>query len=226
MKTVGIIGRAYRNYTKQEIFQVNDFVRRAIAPYKNIVPVLILPTGDYIYCDLKKNGDELTQVDKTRLNHILNQCDGFISPGGSNWFNFDAYIIHHAIKEDKPLFAICAGFQCLCSLYAVRPKAKLTFVPGDTHHNGSREYSHTNYITQGTRLHQIIKQDEILVNSVHHYYVNFKFDNLIINARSIDGLIEGVELPNKKFIVGVQWHPEYFTDEPSTRLFDEFVKNL
>ncbi|MCR5572182.1 MAG: gamma-glutamyl-gamma-aminobutyrate hydrolase family protein [Candidatus Saccharibacteria bacterium] len=91
---------------------------------------------------------------------------------------------------------------------------------------GSREYSHTNYITPGTKLHQIIKQDEILVNSVHHYYVNFKFDNLIINTRSIDGLIEGVELSNKKFIVGVQWHPEYFTDEPSTRLFNEFVKNL
>ena len=226
MKTIGIIGRAYRSYNKQEIFQVNDFVRRALAPYKNVVPILILPTGDHIYCDLKKNGDTFTQTDKARLNHILNQCDGFIAPGGSSWFNSDAYIIQHAIKEDKPLLAICAGFQCLCSLYAIKPKPKLTFISGDTHHNNSREYSHTNYITPGTKLHQIIRQNEILVNSVHHYCVKFKMHDLIINAQSIDGLTEGVELPGKKFIVGVQWHPEYFTDEPSTHLFDEFIRNL
>lgn len=226
MKTIGIIGRAHRNYYKQEIFQVNDFVRRALAPYKNVVPILILPTGDHIYCDLKKNGDKFTQTDKARLNHILNQCDGFIAPGGPSWFNSDTYIIQHAIKEDKPLLAICAGFQCLCSLYAVKSKPKLSFISGDTHHNNSREYSHTSYITPGTKLHQIIRQNEILVNSAHHYCVKFKMHDLIINAQSIDGLTEGVELPGKKFIVGVQWHPEYFTDEPSTHLFDEFIRNL
>ena len=226
MKTIGIIGRAYRNYNKQEIFQVNDFVRRTLAPYSNVVPILILPTGDHIYCDLKKNSDSFTQTDITRLNHILNQCDGFIAPGGSSWFNFDAHIIQHAIKKDKPLLAICAGFQCLCSLYATKTKPKLSFIPGDTHHNNSREYSHTNYIVPETKLHHIIKQNEILVNSVHHYCVKFAFHDLVINAKSIDGLIEGVELPGKKFILGIQWHPEYFTDEPSTRLFNDFVKNL
>ena len=47
-------------------------------------------------------------------------------------------------------------------------------------------------------------------------------------ARSSDGLIEGVELKNKKFILGVQWHPESNLDKDiySKKIFKAFFDNL
>ena len=40
-----------------------------------------------------------------------------------------------------------------------------------------------------------------------------------------DGVIEGIENPDRRFAVGVQWHPEgmYDSDEVARRLFDAFV---
>ena len=41
------------------------------------------------------------------------------------------------------------------------------------------------------------------------------------------GLIEGVELKDKKFIIGVQWHPESnLEDEHSKKLFKAFFDNF
>jgi len=52
-----------------------------------------------------------------------------------------------------------------------------------------------------------------MVNSIHHDIVDFEMNTLVINAVSEDGVIEGVEYPQKRFILGVQWHPECLNDE-------------
>jgi putative glutamine amidotransferase len=49
------------------------------------------------------------------------------------------------------------------------------------------------------------------VNSFHHQAIAKLGDGLVVSARSSgDGLIEGVEMPGRRFVVGVQWHPESF----------------
>ena len=49
-------------------------------------------------------------------------------------------------------------------------------------------------------------------------------NDLIVNAISVsDGIIEGVEYPGKKFILGLQWHPEYLMDDNSYLILDSFV---
>jgi len=43
-------------------------------------------------------------------------------------------------------------------------------------------------------------------------------------AYAEDGVIEAVELPRKRFAIGVQWHPECLPEEPAMqKLFLEFV---
>ena len=44
-------------------------------------------------------------------------------------------------------------------------------------------------------------------------------------AVSEDGFIEAVEMPGKRFVWAVQWHPEfsYLKDENSKMIFEEFV---
>ena len=46
------------------------------------------------------------------------------------------------------------------------------------------------------------------------------FDNV---AYAPDGILEAIEMKDKKFIIGVQWHPEGLDDENSNKLFDYFI---
>lgn len=47
-----------------------------------------------------------------------------------------------------------------------------------------------------------------------------------VSAVSEDGLIEGIYMPDRKFVMAVQWHPEFFylKDENSVKIFEAFVK--
>ena len=73
-------------------------------------------------------------------------------------------------------------------------------------------------------LNKILEKDEILVNSFHRYHAsdNKYFNNI---AYSEDGYLEGIELKDKDFVVGIQWHPEisYEFDENSKKIIDYFI---
>ena len=64
-----------------------------------------------------------------------------------------------------------------------------------------------------------------MVNSYHHQAIKTLAPKLSVMAVSEDSLVEAVYVPNKKFIWGIQWHPElsYLADENSRRIFSEFV---
>ena len=46
-------------------------------------------------------------------------------------------------------------------------------------------------------------------------------EDITINARADDNVIEGIEIPSHRFYLGVQWHPEFFlqTENPHMNLF-------
>lgn len=152
----------------------------------------------------------------------------FIIPGGTNWYKFDEYVIEYALKKDKPLLGICAGFQCICSMFAVnRNKFDMTDRLSDNNHYGdSSKYIHDVTIVNGTLLKDIINKNKLSVNSVHHDYISCDMDDIVISARSFDNIVEAVEVADKKFFLGVQWHPEYLMDSDSIKIFDRFVKCL
>lgn len=227
MRLIGIVGRAYYNKDNQKIIQVNDNIRKALADYEDLALIELLPTNNCYYVDTKMGEDILTDNDKKKLDYILDKCDGFIIPGGTYWYNFDEYIIQHAIKYNKSLLAICAGFQALCSMYAKsRNKFDMTKkLPTSYHHGKETEYIHNNTIIDNTLLKKIVGKDTIKVNSIHNDYVDFEMNSLIVSSVSEDNIIEAVEFPNKDFILGIEWHPEYLMDEDSVKIFDSFVKS-
>ena len=67
---------------------------------------------------------------------------------------------------------------------------------------------HNVEVEANTRLFEILGQPEIQVNTYHREALVSVGEGTTISARSDDGLIEAIELPNKRFAIGVQWHPE------------------
>ena len=200
---IGIVGRLYSGDTN--IICVEE-VRVAVTKFGGI-PLLILPLDKYdLSC--KKNYSEEEIGD---LECVLKLCDGFILPGGDTWYEFDELVIKYAIKWDKPLLAICLGMQALSKVLSNDKRIcydntikNNTFI---NHFEPLKNYVHEVIIDEFSKLYSIIDERKIWVNSRHNYHVPSLIDHLI-SARSSDGLIEGVELKNKKFIIGVQWHPE------------------
>ena len=228
MKLIGIVGRMYYNKDNQEITQLNDALRRALANYNDVVPIMLLPTNLDSYLDIKMGNDKISNNDKKKLDFILDKCDGFIVPGGTYWYNFDEYIIKYAIDNKKPLLAICLGFQCLCSMYALnRNEFDMTKrLDNDKHYGNPKQYIHEINIVENTKLSKILNKDKIMINSIHHDYIDFPMNELIVSSISDDNIIEAVELPNHPFLIGLQWHPEYLIDDNSKKIFNEFLNNI
>ena len=81
-----------------------------------------------------------------------------------------------------------------------------------------------NYL--GTKLFDLVKKEKYNVNSIHSMIAPKgnveKYAR--ISAISYDNLVESFELDNKKFVMGIKWHPELMLeDEFSDKLFKKFI---
>jgi len=75
-------------------------------------------------------------------------------------------------------------------------------------------------------LFEILKEETLWVNSNHHQAIKALPPGFLATATASDGLIEAIEEPRERFLVGVQWHPEgtWIHDKASQSLFAALVK--
>lgn len=84
---------------------------------------------------------------------------------------------------------------------------------------------HSNRLAPGSLLEKIYGKTEIMTNSYHHQAMDKPGEGVVATAWSEEGIIEGMEVPGRKFVVAVQWHPEMmFDSEEQYKLFDAFVE--
>jgi putative glutamine amidotransferase len=75
-------------------------------------------------------------------------------------------------------------------------------------------------VTPGSLLANILDEVELHTNSLHHQSVRLVASALRSVAFAKDNVVEGIEHPGKRFVVGVQWHPEWLQDqEPMRNLY-------
>jgi gamma-glutamyl-gamma-aminobutyrate hydrolase PuuD len=80
-------------------------------------------------------------------------------------------------------------------------------------------------IEEGTQIAEVVGEPILRVNSLHHQGLRDVAPGLRVTGYAPDGLVEAVELPDHPFGLAVQWHPEWMTDQLSTRkLFKAFVE--
>ena len=94
------------------------------------------------------------------------------------------------------------------------------------HSNLMREASHDVIVSEGSLLYRACGGEaRYAVNSAHHCCIERLGRGLVLSAVSDDGIPECIELPGKKFVLGVQWHPEYtwYSCDADFSLWKSFV---
>lgn len=145
----------------------------------------------------------------------------------------DVALIRAVMNLDKPLLGVCRGMQMLnlamggtiyqdLSEYEEELKAGIkteSHVTGPTgepkvllHRQPGPEEDpyHTVIMVSGTKTADIFGE-KASVNSHHHQAVKDPAPGAVISARAMDGVVEAIEFPEKRFAVGLQWHPEIMT---------------
>ena len=142
----------------------------------------------------------------------------------------EAALIDEALARGLPLLAICRGMQILNVHLGGNLIQHLPTAARHVRSTADKSLAaHRVAIEPGTLLASIARGETWDVNSRHHQAVARLAPGLRVCARDVeDGTIEGVELPRRRFVLGVQWHPENQApaDSGQHRLFESFAAAL
>lgn len=135
-----------------------------------------------------------------------------------------------AYRADVPMLGICGGMQSINvalggTLYQDIPaqlKTSIDHLPAYS----ATKITHAIQIAPGSLLRRIAGKARMDVNSSHHQSIKKVASNLAQTAIAPDGVIEAIEAPDRAFILGVQWHPEFLYDRDpiQRRLFFALIR--
>lgn len=193
------------------------------------------------------------QLDDRALAEISTRLDGLLLTGGGDIDpaafgepphptlyevapsrdRLELTLVRRCISEGTPILAICRGIQLLNVALGGSLYQDVAGDPGTTithDQDGSRDQlAHPVKVAPGSFLARVLGSDALEVNSMHHQAVKALGKGLVAVAHAPDQIIEGVELKDsspRRFVLGVQWHPEELTQkDPAARsLFASFVE--
>lgn len=184
--------------------------------------------------------------DVTRLSGLI---DGLLIPGGSDDIHpkfygqeiqservnakenksfFELEITKSALNFDIPIFGICNGMQIInVALGGTLIQHIPDTHPSDINHEQPAPKNlptHKIILEKKSLLSSLYKSGELMVNSTHHQAVADLGRSINVSCIAPDGIIEGIESTNHRFVVGVQWHAEHLNMELDRELFKKFIE--
>ena len=174
-------------------------------------------------------------------------CDGLLLPGGADIEPLlygrvreaqcgkpnllrdaaETEIFKAFLKTGKPILGICRGMQMINVCMGGTLQQDIV---------SKQQVKHSDFSSSSTGIHHcriegksklaaILGEEDVFVNSLHHQAIGKLGAELKVSAMSSDGFIEGIELENHAFCIGVQWHPEHmYAKNPLQRkIFRTFI---
>ncbi|WPY00651.1 Gamma-glutamyl-gamma-aminobutyrate hydrolase family protein [Candidatus Trichorickettsia mobilis] len=127
--------------------------------------------------------------------------------------DFELAILQKAIERDLPFLGICHGMQLLNIFFGGDLIQHIPdYISSTINHkqpDTKNTPAHNINIVEGSILSKLTANKEVMINSNHHQALGKIGDGLIITATAADNIVEAIESPQHKFVLGVQWHPEY-----------------
>jgi putative glutamine amidotransferase len=143
---------------------------------------------------------------------------------GPTWPDLDAYELAVARRADAlgvPLLAICRGVQ---ALNVARGGTLHQHVDGHRQRRPCDQPTHAVDVAADSRVGMLVGAGRIDVNSFHHQAIAAVGHGLRPVAWADDGVVEAVEGPGARFLLGVQWHAEGLIGrDEQLALFTAFV---
>lgn len=157
--------------------------------------------------------------ENTHSYEVSGQADGF-----------EIAVAEAARDQDKPVLAICRGLQLLNVALGGSLIQEVTS-KGGVHDLVSRDHEEMNArrhvvtFEPDSILARVYAASETKVNTLHHQGLGRLAEELVVEGRSEDGLIEAARFSGEWWVVGVQWHPERLTGEHQ-EIFAEFRRAI
>jgi putative glutamine amidotransferase len=185
------------------------------------------------------------------LEQLVTMLDGLLLTGGEDvdprrygqdWIspetkltaerdNFEFRLLDAFFKTEKPILAICRGFQLVNVSLGGTLIQDMPTQNGLAHHSQTLPTAlptHKVLLDEVSKVARAIGMPAIIdVNSHHHQALDVVASDLRVTGRSEEGVPESFEHKQHPYLVGVQWHPERLDSQLAIhqRLFDDFVRN-
>lgn len=226
-----------RKVNERVVHAVNDKYPNAVIEAAGCLPVVIPAVGS-----------------KVDLCELLDRLDGLLLTGSPSNVHPSQYggepsrpetlydperdattlpLIREAVRRNLPVLAICRGIQELNVALGGTLHQRIQELPGRLNHRSRKDSpdgpygpAHSVALTPGGLLASLLGATEIMVNSLHSQGIDRPAPKLRVEAVAPDGQIEAVSLPGARFVIGLQWHPEYkVLENPFSRaLFSAFAR--
>jgi len=190
--------------------------------------------------------------DPVAIERLVAACDGFLIPGGQDIDpgrygkrrkphthrsatardQMEDALIRAAVEADKPVLGVCRGMQSLNVALGgtLHQDIHAEQSPDSLPHVQGRPFdlpAHMVDVVEGSLLATCVGAPRLGVNTIHHQSIAELGEGLVVSAISPDDdVVEAIEMPSKRFVLGIQWHPEHMwrTRPHSRRLFNAFVQ--
>ncbi|WP_318206392.1 MULTISPECIES: gamma-glutamyl-gamma-aminobutyrate hydrolase family protein [unclassified Streptomyces] len=129
-------------------------------------------------------------------------------------------LLRTALDLDLPVLGVCRGLQLLALAYGGTLHQHLPDVVGHTGHCPREGEFGQHEVRFTAHSGAAAVYGPLAVTNSHHHQAVADPGRLTVTGRSDDGVVEAAEDPAKRFVLGVQWHPEVSGDD---ELFTAFV---
>jgi len=200
------------------------------------------------------NAEGLLRNSSIRLRDYAKHLDGLVLQGGADvspqsyaqvatrpeWNGdrardmYELELLHEFVEAGKPVLGICRGCQLINVAFGGSLYQDIASdVPDAIEHVNDLydEHRHVIHFPKGSTLGPMFaSHPQPLVNSIHHQAVKELGRDLTVEAISgDDSIIEAIRYRKARFVMGLQWHPEFHHNSAGelldcTPILDSFLR--